>query len=673
MMSIDLHGIFSQDGLLSKHLSHYSPRAAQLLMAEKIEQLLHRPVSPASDTSPNTLLCEAGTGTGKTYAYLVPAVLSEKQIIISTGTKNLQDQLYRKDLPVIAAMLENSLQRQLNYCLLKGRSNYICLYRLEKTLHEAWYDEQIQAELQSIHQQLNQTEYADIAEFEHIKEQSSVWSLVTSTADNCLGHSCPLHDDCYVLKAREQAFAADLVVVNHHLLMADIKLKSDSLGELLPSAASYIIDEAHQLPDIASRFFSPQISSAKIKELLRDCRKSMVKSSLPVNRFKPLQEDIRRILDDLQQTLRRYKQRGGWSEVSQALQPLCTEIHYGLSKLRQLLNSLSAENAELENCFQRSEILLNNFDLLTGDTPAGMIHWFDCHASSFTIHLTPLTVGDEFSKRLKTTSANWIFTSATLTVNNQDLSNDLSLHSTDRCHALFQYFASQLSLAHYDVLKLDSPFDFSRQAILYAPQNLPLPSDERYTRALLNAVLPVVEWLQGKTFILFTSYRAMQEAGEILQTMDFQLFVQGNAPRQQLVEQFKLAKRAILLGTSSFWEGVDVKGSALSCVIIDKLPFASPYEPVLQARINALQQQGQNAFYQYQLPQAAMALKQGAGRLIRDIEDKGILIMADPRLLTKSYGYYLRSSLPQMPLETDFYQLQNKFSNIVHKDVSSVI
>jgi ATP-dependent DNA helicase DinG len=634
-------------------------------MAEKIEQCLQSSKQSSKQTK-NTLLCEAGTGTGKTFAYLVPAILSSQQVIISTGTKNLQDQLYRKDLPLIAKMLEPVKQRQLNFSLLKGRSNYVCLYRLEKAREEAWYDEPMQLEIQSIQQQLEQTEFADIAEFTQVKEDSMTWPIVTSNSDNCLGNSCSFHDECYVLKAREQAFDADIIVVNHHLLMADLKLKTDALGELLPAAQTYIIDEAHQLPDIASHFFSRQISARQIKQLLQDSRKHIAQLSLPMPRFIALSDDIKRMLDDLFMVLNRYQQRGSWSAISESIKPLCDEIFYALRKLKQYLEATSSglekNSAELESCFKRSEQLLTNFELLTGSTPDNMIHWFECQGRSLMIQLTPMSVGEEFKQQLQATDAHWIFTSATLSIKSHNAMTTDSMSTQDKSE--FDYFSRQLALDDFSVLKLDSPFDFASQAILYAPQNLPLPNDALYTSALIRSVLPIIQWLEGRTFILFTSYRAMAEAKEILQTMDFNLFVQGDAPRQQLVERFKQTKKAVLLGTSSFWEGVDVKGEALSCVIIDKLPFASPYEPILQARIKAMQAQGLNAFYQYQLPQAGIALKQGAGRLIRDIDDVGILVVADPRLFTKAYGHYLRETLPPMPIESDFRQLQKQFIDL---------
>ncbi|MCN4145205.1 MAG: ATP-dependent DNA helicase [Thiohalomonas sp.] len=555
----DLTSIFSQDGLLSEHLANYQPRQAQLLMAKKVAQLLERQPHQRSQKSQNILLCEAGTGTGKTFAYLVPVILSSKQTIISSGTKNLQDQLYRKDLPLITSILEPINQRTLNYSLLKGRSNYICLYRFEKACGEAWYDEQIQAALQLIKTQLSQTEFADISEFNQLKEHSSLWTIVTSTADNCLGGACPVHDDCYVLKARKKAFEADVVVVNHHLLMADLKLKTDTLGELLPSAQTYIIDEAHQLPEIASRFFSRKVSARQIKDLLRDTRRLIAKSPAPTVRFTTINDELRRILSDLIMLLKRYKQRDSCSEISGSIKPLCDEILYGLKKLKVFLEALAGSSAELENCFKRCKQLLSNFSELTQSTLPEMIHWFECTHNSFAIHLTPLSIGDEFKQQLDATSSNWIFTSATLAVNNygQIISHEpIDRHELVESYSsqqeaqlqnnqdtlLFSYFSKQLGLKDFAAIKLDTPFDYSQQAVLFAPQNLPLPSDSHYTRAVIRAILPIVDWLQGKTFILFTSYRALQEAKEILQNLDYQLFVQGDAPKQQLLDEFKQAK-----------------------------------------------------------------------------------------------------------------------------------
>ena len=633
--------------------------------------------SAVSNTLLNTknskiLLCEAGTGTGKTFAYLVPALLSSQQTIVSTGTRNLQDQLFYKDLPLIVKALEPVLQRKVNISLLKGRSNYVCLYRLEQSASESWYDEQLQSDLHKLKKHLGQTRFADRSEFTMLKEQSAVWPIVTSTTENCLGTHCPEHEHCYVLKAREQALSADIVIVNHHLLMADLSLKKDALGDILPDAVNYIIDEAHQLPDIAGRFFSQHISSKQIKALLHDVRKELKNQPSSGESFKHLSEDINRLLDDLSLVLSRYKQRGRWQEVQNAVKPMLDEVTYVFSKLGNHLAKLAPVNEILEHFAHRAEQLLTTFNTLgLNEQPNGQdateqanIHWFECSRTGFEIHSTPLMIGEQFKDHIAQQKSAWVFTSATLTINITGLIEDSleQVSEQDRLAARFNYFATELGLNQASFACYDSPFNYSKQAVLYLPPNMPMPDEPNYTRALIKDVLPLIHGLKGRTFLLFTSYKAMHEARQLLSDSGLVLLVQGDAPKQQLVSCFKKTQNALLLGTSSFWEGVDVKGEALSCVVLDKLPFASPADPVLQARINYLQQQGINAFYQLQLPQAAMALKQGAGRLIRDINDTGILVIADPRLVNKSYGYYLRASLPDMPLATEFEQLQQRFT-----------
>ncbi len=670
-----LSSIFSAEGLLSQSLDSYTPRQAQLQMAQYVEQCLHAPVQPTSISEQNILLCEAGTGTGKTFAYLVPAILSKKQIIISTGTKNLQDQLYYNDLPVITELLEPLTQRQSVYAVLKGRRNYVCLYRFKKALNDAWYDELIQQALQQITRQISQTRFADKAEFSGLQEQSGLWPMITSSSDNCLGIACPDHDECYVLKAREKAFSADIVVVNHHLLIADMKLKKDALGELLPVASSYIIDEAHQLPDIITHFFSQEVSSQKIKSLLKDSRYFIKHSAVSIpqhqERFSAYNDDLRQLLDDIALVLQRYKSRGSWSEVSHAITPLCDELIHSLRKLTTFLSALASNSAELDNCAKRSDYLLSDVIKLTDlsipesstedNSVKNVVHWFECTRKSFAIHHTLLSMSDEFLQQFNSLNANWIFTSATLAIAPYQ---DGNKQKSDDHRPLFSYFAQQLSLKKFTAICLQSPFNFSQQAILFAPQNLPLPSEPSYISLLMRSILPIIEYLEGKTFLLFTSYRALQEAQEILHTLDFNLYVQGELPKQQLLNKFKCSERGILLGTSSFWEGVDVKGEALSCVVIDKLPFASPYEPVMQAKLKHLTQAGINAFYHYQLPQTAISLKQGIGRLIRDNNDYGIIVIADPRLFTKAYGYYLRQTLADIPIETDLYHLYARLGEL---------
>ncbi len=645
--------MFAQAGLLSEYIPDYHIRTGQLQMALEVWNSLQQS---------QYLVCEAGTGTGKTFAYLVPVLLSGQQSIISTGTRNLQDQLYYKDLPLISKVLEPLIQRKVNVSVLKGRANYVCLYRLEKADTESWYDEQTRSDLQTLNKYLHQTRFADRAEFSMLEEQSPVWSIVTSTTDNCLGSGCPNHQQCYVLKAREQAMCADLLIVNHHLLMADLTIKNDSLGEILPAAVNYIIDEAHQLPDIATRFFSQRISSHQLRELLQDVRKELKSQASSIQSFSRLSQDILRLLNDLSLVLSRYKQRGRWSDIQHSIKPLTDEVIYVLKKLTHFLHKIAPVSTELESFSHRAEKVLTAFTELTFYQQKDMeqnhyVHWFECHKNGFEINFTPLMVGKSFKTKIDKLRASWVFTSATLSVQQPD-AND---NETSSLSAQFNYFATQLGLNQVRFARFNSPFDYSKQCVLYIPAGMPMPDEQNYIRALIENILPLIKWLKGKAFLLFTSYRAMNEARQLLSDSGFILLVQGDAPRQQLVSQFKQTGKAVLLGTSSFWEGVDVKGQALSCVVLDKLPFASPGEPVLQARIEFLRQQGINPFYQLQLPQAAMALKQGAGRLIRDGSDTGILVIADPRLFNKSYGVYLRNCLPVMPVETDLELLKQHF------------
>jgi ATP-dependent DNA helicase DinG len=659
-MKNELRKVFAADGLLSQALPDYKPRQSQLEMAEAVADTL---------TDQSILLCEAGTGTGKTFAYLVPAILSRQTVIISTGTKNLQDQLYYKDIPLITSVLEHRLQRQIQVSLLKGRSNYICLYRLHKALDESWYAEKIQEEIQTINSILPQTRFGDQAEFNRIKEQSPVWPIVTSTTDNCLGSRCPEFEQCYVFRARERAMKHDIVVINHHLLMSDLRLKYDGIGELLPDVQVYIIDEAHQIPDVASEFFSQKLSSGQIRELLKDCLHSLSGTSQPV--FMQLREELHQGINELVLVLQRYKSRGSWIQVGQKVETITADINRMLRKLTRLLEPLASGNVELEHCFQRCQQIQQLFQQLTGETPAQSIHWYECRSKNVAIHLTPVSVQKVFYEQLSTQQASWILTSATLTVNDPTLK-----HEINREHGLHQeflFFARQLGLETARHIKLDSPFNYAQQAVLFIPQGLPFPDDENYSRQFINAVLPLIEWLEGRTFILFTSFKAMKKARDYLIAKDFNLLVQGDAPKKQLLASFRTTKRAVLLGTSSFWEGVDVKGEALSCVIIDRLPFASPQDPIMQAKIEQLERQGISSFYQLQLPQAAMALKQGIGRLIRNDNDTGVLVIADPRLYLRQYGRYFQQCLPEMPIESDFNHLVRAFSHFGKKIYSNIV
>ena len=627
--------ILGSNGQLAQQLDGFAPRRVQQELAE---------AETAAMTHKTDLVAEAGTGTGKTFAYLVPAMLSGQKVIISTGTKNLQDQLFKRDVPVI----RDALAEPVSVALLKGRGNYLCVHRL--ALAEAGrYDSPEQADkVRRIRSWAGRTHKGDIAECSDISESDMVWLQVTSNSENCLGKECPSFDDCHLINARRAAQAADIVVVNHHLLLSDMALKEEGFGELLPAADAFIIDEAHQLADVASNFFGQAISGNQLLELARDIdtefRRDINEGDEVIRAGELLQKQVR----DLRLAFGQAQRRAAWTEVSQQsdIQALVTAIEEQLEAIQRLLHPLAERSKGLESCERRCADLLAGFVALTGETPEDHIHWFETHKRSFALHLTPLSIADYFQKQMLDLAAAWIFTSATLAVGKS-----------------FSHFTDRLGLQDVTTAQWESPFNYAEQALFYVPKGLPEPSAPAYTEAVIKAALPVLAASEGRAFLLFTSYRALSEAALLLnEQVDYPLFVQGDAPRDILLHRFRNTPHAVLLGTSSFWEGVDVRGEALSCVIIDKLPFASPGDPVLKARIDAMRKMGINAFMEYQLPDAVITLKQGAGRLIRDVHDRGVLMICDPRLLNKPYGRLFLDSLPPMARTRDPQQVEEFFA-----------
>lgn len=614
--------ILGPDGLLAKRLPGFAARPQQQEMAEAIAAALR-------DNA--ILIAEAGTGTGKTFAYLIPAMLSGLKVIISTGTKNLQDQLFHKDIPLVRDILGVPV----DVALLKGRANYLCHHRLQLALEEGRFLTRSQvAELQEINIWSGRSASGDIAELSSLSEDSPLWPQVTSSAENCLGSECDYLDECFIAKARRRSQEADLLVVNHHLFFADMALKDEGFGELLPGANAFILDEAHQLPDTASNFFGTTISANQLFELAHDSIAEELREAGESRELQLRADKLEKAVRDMRLALGEAQRRGPWLEVAtgRELNEAIVTVGELLDDLSQGLKTLSARGKGLESCYQRSEVLIERFTRLTGATPEGMIHWFETHTRSFTINFTPMDVAELFRQQLGAHPAAWIFTSATLAVGES-----------------FQHFSDQLGLEGAVSHRWDSPFDYPRQALLYVPSQMPDPNSPGYTAAVVEAALPVLEASRGRAFLLFTSHRALREAAELLAgRIDYPLLIQGDAPRSRLLEEFRQRGNAVLLGTGSFWEGVDVRGEALSCVIIDKLPFASPGDPVLQARIDAMRQAGGNPFMEYQLPQAVITLKQGVGRLIRDVTDRGVLVLCDPRLGTKNYGRIFLDSLPPM-------------------------
>ena len=631
------HDILGPDGLLARHLPGFAARPQQQEMAAAVEQALH-------DNS--ILIAEAGTGTGKTFAYLIPALLSGQKVIISTGTRNLQDQLFHKDIPLV----RDALGVPVDVALLKGRANYLCHHRLQLALEEGRFLTRSQvAELQEINTWSGRSASGDIAELSTLSEDSPLWPQVTSSADNCLGGDCDYLDECFLAKARRRAQEADVLVVNHHLLFADMALKGDGFGELLPGANAFVLDEAHQLPDTASNFFGTTISGNQLLELARDSIAEEIREAAESRELQRRADKLVKAVRDMRLAFGETQRRGPWKEVASGreMNDAIVSVAELLDELAQALKALSSRGKGLESCYQRSEVLIESFTQLTGPSPEGMIHWYETHTRSFTISFTPMDVAQLFQQQLSSHPCAWIFTSATLAVGES-----------------FQHFSEQLGLEGALTHRWDSPFDYPHQALLYAPSPMPEPNSPGYTEAVVEAALPVLQASQGRAFLLFTSHRALREAAELLQgRVDYPLLIQGDAPRTRLLEKFREAGNAVLLGTGSFWEGVDVRGEALSCVIIDKLPFASPGDPVLQARIDAMREAGGNPFMEYQLPQAVITLKQGVGRLIRDVSDRGVLMLCDPRLGSKGYGRIFLDSLPPMSKTLKLEVVQRFFHN----------
>jgi ATP-dependent DNA helicase DinG len=634
---VDATELLGPKGPLARQVPGFAPRPQQQAMAAAVAAILE---------DGGILIVEAGTGTGKTFAYLAPVLRSGARVIISTGTRHLQDQLYHQDLPVV----RRALKIPVRVALLKGRGNYLCLYRLQATEQEGRLPAREQvAELRRVHRWAGRTRRGDIAEISDVPESSPLWPRVTSTVDNCLGQDCPNFNDCFFVKARREALAADVLVINHHLFCADLALKETGFAELLPGAEAVILDEAHQLPEIATHFFGRSLSGRQLSELARDTIVEQARDAADFPELRQRAEALEPAALALRQALGAAERRALWREVADrpAVREAIGQATEALERLREALKEAAQRGKGLENCARRAEDLTQRLAAVTGEENSpDSARWFETYGRGFTLKLTPLDIAPTFRARLAAQPGAWIFTSATLAVGEG-----------------FEHFATRLGLEDYAALRLDSPFDFARHTLLYHPPGLPDPAAPGYTMALLDAALPVLEASRGRAFLLFTSYRALREAEERLAgRLDYPLLVQGAAPKAVLLREFRASGNAVLLGTASFWEGVDVRGEALSCVIIDRLPFAAPGDPVLQSRIESLRQRGDDPFLQYQLPQAVIALKQGVGRLIRDVTDRGVLMLCDPRLLSKFYGRVFLDSLPPMPRTRKLERVQAFFA-----------
>ncbi len=614
---------------MATHVQGYRARDGQIEMAEAVSDAIDRC---------GTLIAEAGTGTGKTFAYLVPALLWGGKVIVSTGTKTLQDQLFRKDVPMVRA----ALQAPVTVALLKGRSNYVCHEHLKRTQENGRLTSRQDAvHLRSIVRFAQSTGSGDRAELAEVPEQAPIWNLVTSTRDNCLGAECAHYRECFVMKARRAAQEADVVVVNHHLFFADLVLRDEGITDLLPTANTVVFDEAHQLPETATLFFGEVVSTAQLMELARDVLAeghTRARDALTwVNAIAPLEKATR----DLRLSLGADVQRLNFTQLppSAPFHAALGHVHGVLKELAAILERQAERAESLEQCWRRALQLSERIGRwVEGDraeTSTPTVRWLEAFTQTLQLHRTPLSVAEVFNREREGTPRAWIFTSATLAVKND-----------------FEHFTAQLGLSSSDARSWPSPFDYGTQGLLYLPEGLPDPLSSGYTTAVVHAAWPLIRAAGGRTFVLCTTLRAVRAAGELLRArietedVDFPLLMQGEGSRSELLERFRRTGNAVLVGSQSFWEGIDVRGRALSLVVIDKLPFAPPDDPVLAARLDALAKRGGNPFMDYQLPTAVISLKQGAGRLIRDESDRGVLMICDPRLVTKPYGRRIWQSLP---------------------------
>ncbi|PMQ07235.1 hypothetical protein DyAD56_00530 [Dyella sp. AD56] len=635
----DVAALLGTEGPFARELPNFAPRAAQQAMARAVQHAI---------AERETLIAEAGTGTGKTFAYLVPALLSGERVIVSTGTKALQDQLYFRDLPRVRSVLDTRLKM----ALLKGRSNYLCLYRLDQTVREgATFDRTQASQLAAVRAWSARTRRGDRMELAEVPEESPLWPRVTSTPENCLGVECPFYDDCHVIKARREAQEADLVVVNHHLLFADLALKQEGFGEILPGASAFILDEAHQIPELAGQFFSQSISARQLTDLAQDslaeCNGVTGAIGLVPEPVEAMQDAVRKLRLAMDALPERgpFHQLESKRDIGDALH----ELREVLAALTDVLASQAERSRGFANAHERAALISERLDRIAERGSERDVRWYELFPRGFALHATPLDLAAPLRAMRAQTQAAWIYTSATLSVSSS-----------------FDHFARQLGLDEPQTLQVESPFDYEKQALCYLPAGLPDPSARDYTDRVIESVLPVLHASHGRAFLLFTSHRALRRAAELLQErVPWPLFVQGSAPRHRLLDEFRHSGHGVLLGAASFWEGVDVAGEALSVVVIDKLPFASPDDPVLQARLEALEQSGINPFMGWQVPSAVIALKQGAGRLIRDVHDRGVLVLCDPRLTTKGYGRLFLKSLPAMPRTKELAEVQAFFDDEV--------
>ncbi|WP_268809871.1 ATP-dependent DNA helicase [Vibrio parahaemolyticus] len=625
---------FSSDGALGKAIPGFQARQPQIDMAEAVSSAIKEQ---------SQLVVEAGTGTGKTFAYLVPALLSGKKVIISTGSKNLQEQLYHRDLPLMV----NALGFYGQVALLKGRSNYLCLDRLSRQMVESHTNESdptLLTQLVKVRSWSSETKNGDLGDCEDLPEDSMIIPTITSTNDNCLGKECPSYADCFVLKARKRAMDSDIVVVNHHLFLADLAIKETGFGELIPEADVFIFDEAHQLPDIASEYFGQSVSSRQIHDLAKDIEIAYRTEAKDMRQLQKVGDKLLQSAMDMRIVLGEPGFRGNWREAmqSESIKRELVRLTDSLDLAIDVLKLALGRSQLLDTAFERANLIKGRIDRVCDVDITGYSYWYDTSPRHFTLHITPLSVADKFHEQIEIKQGAWIFTSATLAVSGD-----------------FKHFTDRLGLKPKQQFSLPSPFDYEKQARLCVPRYLPEPNSPGLADKLVRMLAPVIEENDGRCFFLCTSHSMMRELGEkFREVLDLPVLMQGEMSKQKTLAEFMELGNALLVATGAFWEGIDVRGDALSCVIIDKLPFTAPDDPLLKARIEDCRLRGGEPFAEVQIPDAVITLKQGVGRLIRDQKDHGALIICDNRLVTRDYGGTFLGSLPPIPRTRDLERIK---------------
>jgi ATP-dependent DNA helicase DinG len=623
--------LLGPQGPLARVIAGFESRREQQHMADWVGEALE---------THGMLAIEAGTGTGKTFAYLVPALLSGRQVIISTGTRTLQDQLFNRDLPTVAG----ALGRPARVALLKGRANYLCLHRLDLA------DSVPQLPglpvpnarmLARIRRWSQDTATGDLAEVRSLRDTDPVRPVVTSTRENCLGNQCPAYSRCHVVAARREAQAADIVVVNHHLLLADLAMKDEGFGELLPGAQAVILDEAHQVPEIAAQFFGLEFSARQGALLARDALAELTRLGLAGTPVRERLAALEAAVVEATVALGGSRDRLDWATLPESFVAALDRLQEALAAVGPELAAADAEDPGIRQAVRRAGKLAGSLDAILDAGADDGIRYAESGRGSFTLAFTPFEVATRLGELMRAQGGAWIFTSATLAVGDD-----------------FSHFLGRIGAPSARTVRIESPFDFESQARIFLPGGLPDPASRDYTERVVEAAMPLVEAAGGRSFLLFTSHRALSEAARMLESRAgfrerYPLLVQGEAPRESLLARFRELGNAVLLGTASFWEGVDVRGHALALVVIDKLPFAAPEDPILKARLEGIRRRGGNPFQEFQLPQAVLALKQGFGRLIRDREDFGVVMLCDPRLGTRGYGRIFLGALPPATVVTD--------------------